>query len=616
MTIRARALAALAGLAVLAACAVPVVTPPRGPDPGGALLEATIYLSAAGPDRADARFDFPRHGAAETRITLASSLPAATGARLSCDGPARLVTGALPGLYLRPGAERRFTLPGRHGEVMPRIVLPPETGACRLDWAGHSLALVAEDRADPVNVRRDLRSDTCIRPPDEALDPLARAFFAARPLSLTCARPTGETRLLGDEIEALAIRLERLTGAPISRARLASGDPDMPLDFSRAPRFEQIVVSTLHIRADLSGYLLARALAFHAARGTKVRLMVSNGLMFGKDRRLIEALAYQHPNVQIQYYRWEPEGPIASGGTLLDRYQRSNHVKLFAAIAEEPGHDFAIVGGRNLHDMFFLPELTNRPTRPFLHDYENARGLDNIFAFFSPYEDFEIALLDRAVVGDVISQFGKFWHRDRRGSLSAAQVAGEVVRSDAPREGLVRHFLSLPWADAQTQEALYVDLIDAARSEIVSISPFTYPTPAIDAALARAAGRGVRVRLITREVGGEPPAVFVNGLNTNYFQRRAELFDMRVYTPENRLLHTKIFVVDRRAAIVASTNLNIRSFLHDTENGFVFLDRAVAERLHDMVEETAKKGKREQTPGWWEGLGDFLARTPELRQFF
>lgn len=614
--IRSRALAALACLAGLAACAVPPVLPPRAPDPGGAQLAATIYLSAAGPDQADARFDYPRQGAGETRITLSSSLPRPTSARLSCDGPARLFTEAGPGLYLRPGAERRFILPGRHGVLMPRIVLPPETSACRLGWADHSLDLVAEDRADPDTARRDLRRDTCIRPPEDALDPLARAFYAARSLSLTCARSTGETRLLVDATEALEVRLEHLTGAPVSRARLATGDPDMPLDFSRAPRFDQIVVSSLHIRADLSGYLIVRALAFHAARGTKVRIAVSDGLMYGKDRRLIEALAQQYPNVQIQYFNWEPSGPLSPHGTLLDRYQRAHHVKLFAATAADPGHDFAIVGGRNLHDMFFFPELTNRPTRPFLHDYENARGLENIFAFFSPYEDFEIELNDRGVVGDVIAQFGKFWTRDRRGTLIAPQIAGEVTRPDAPRDGQIRHFLSLPWADARSQETLYVDLIDAARSDILSISPFTYPTPAIDAAFERAVRRGVRVRLITRDVGGEPPAIFVNGLNTNYFDRRGEIFDMRVYAPENRLLHTKIMVIDRRAAVVASTNLNLRSFLHDGENGFLVLDRTVAGKLHDLVEGFARKGRRDYTPGWWEGMGDFLARHPELRQYF
>lgn len=43
-------------------------------------------------------------------------------------------------------------------------------------------------------------------------------------------------------------------------------------------------------------------------------------------------------------------------------------------------------------------------------------------------------------------------------------------------------------------------------------------------------------------------------------------------------------MIDTRVGIVASTNLNRRSYIHDTENGFVFLDRAVAQALHAEAE--------------------------------
>ena len=612
-----RPMVALAGLVALTACTVPRPEAPLVRSDKDARIAATLYLSQSGPDQDDARFDFSRQDAHETRITLKATASRPLPAEITCDGAARLALAPAPdkGLYLRPGASRRFTLPSRLAETMPRLVLTPEVTRCTLNWGDNQVALVAEDLADPAVARLDARTDLCLVPPEAGLDPLARAFFANRVLSQTCASPTGRYALYPDEIDALRLRLERLTGGTVTRAMLTAGDPDMALDFSHAPHFDEIVVSYLHMRADLSGYLVTRALAFHAARGTKVRIAMANGLMLGLDRRLIEALASQYPNVQIQYFRWSSRRPIGLTG-IFNTYQRAHHVKIFAALSPEPDQSFVLIGGRNMHDMFFFPELPDRPSRPFLHDYTNDSALQNPFAFFNPYEDFEIGLFDHATVAEVVAHFGKFWTRDDRGAVMAPMIAASRESAGAPRDGVVRHFISLPWADGQDQEAYYVALIDAARDEVLALSPFTYPTPAIDAALLRAEARGVRVRLITRFIGGEPPAMFVNGLNTDYFDRRASDFEMVTYTPENRLLHTKLIVIDRRLAIVASTNLNRRSFLHDGENGLVFLDRAVAGQVHALVERYWVNGKPMPDNRFFLNLGRILEATPEVAQIF
>ncbi len=591
---------------------MPAAEPVRVFPQTGARLAATLYLSERGPDQAGAAFRFPAVTGGETRIAIASTARWPTPARVSCTGAARLLApgerGA--GLFLRPGATRALTVPAAGGEQLPVLVLPPETARCEIAWGdGLSLPLIR----DGAPVASVARAAGCPAPNPTPSDPLARAFFAERALSQTCPAPTGPVDLVPGEIEGLKWRLDRLTGADISTAALKAGDPDMGLDFSRAPHFDEIVVSYLLIRADLSGWLMTRALAFHAARGTRIKVLASSALMTGFDRRPFEALAAQYPNVTLQFFRF----PAARPGDGLNAIQRASHVKLFLGLSREPGRSFALVGGRNLTDGFYFDGETNYPDHPFLHSYEEAGGGLGV-VFHSVYDDFEVGLRDRARVEEIAAQFARFYTRDQgaqvmRADGEARASAGGAV---AAGDGLVRHFISLPWADGWAQEQLYVDLFDAADKEIFVVSPFNYPTPAILAALERAAARGVDVRFVTRRGGDEPPAIFTLALNARFDDEMRGRFRFRLYDTNERLLHAKIVVIDGRLGLVASSNLNRRSYIHDTENGVMFLDRAVVREIHAEAERLwAMSGKTDDKRNYGFLLGLFET-VPWLEQFF
>lgn len=578
LTAKTRAVATLVGaLGLAAACAVPTPEAPRHFPDSGARIEATVYIAPEGPARADAVARFAAVEGGETRIGFVSVGSRAIAARVSCDGEARLrVAGETGlGLYLRPGASRALSVPGRGADAHPLLVLPPETARCQIDWGeGHSVALLRDGAPVTVPAPRP----ACAPPATAPGDALARAFFAERPLMQTCAAPTGPVELVPGELEGLKWRLDRLTGSDVSTAALTSGDPDMALDFSRAPQFDEIVVSYLLIRADLAGWLTTRTLAYHAARGTRVRILASSALMNGFDRRPFDQLAARFPNVEIQYFRW----PAQSPADLIDSIQRANHIKLFLGLSDEPGQSFALIGGRNLTDGFFLDGKADYPDHPFLHSYgKEADGLQGL-VFHSIYDDFEVALTDRARVAEIAAQFDRFYTRDARNQLMRGPDA--TGQSASGNDGLVRHFISLPWADSHAHEQLYVDLFDAATREIFVVSPFNYPTPALEAALRRAAARGVDVRFVTRRGADEPPAAFTRALNARFDDENRGAYRFRLFDTGDRLLHAKIIVIDDRLGIVASSNLNRRSYLHDTENGLVFLDRAVVRGLKAEAE--------------------------------
>ncbi|HHS94550.1 MAG TPA: hypothetical protein ENK63_04335, partial [Rhodobacterales bacterium] len=297
-------------LLALASCAMPRAEPPHTFPNAAPAREARLFLTSSGPAQSStqrgARYDYPAPGGGQTRLTLSAAQGRPLSVELGCEGPARVVPAGEggPGLFLRPGATRRITLPGRANGNSPVLVLGDDAATCNLRWgAGNALRLWPEAEAEPP----DPVQPSCPVPNVARADRLAQAFFAARTLEMTCAAPTGKVEMVPGELDALKWRLDRLTGSDISRAALAQGDPEMPLDFSAAPRFDEIIVSSLLIRADLSGWLTTRALAAHAAAGTRVRILASAALVAGFDRRPFEALAAAYPNVTVQYYRDPPQ---------------------------------------------------------------------------------------------------------------------------------------------------------------------------------------------------------------------------------------------------------------------------------------------------------------------
>lgn len=603
---------ALAGgaLLALASCTMPRAEPPHTFPSTAPSLEASVYLTSSGPAQPGATYDYPAPRGGETRVTLTAAQGRPLSVELRCDGPARVVPAGEegPGLFLRPGATRRITLPGRADGTSPVLVLGDKAATCTLLWGErHRLHLrpaVEAEAAAPVQTG-------CPVPTVALADPLAQAFFAGRALEMTCAAPTGPVEMVPGELDALKWRLDRLTGSDISRAALALGDPDMSLDFSAAPRFDEIIVSYLLIRADLSGWLTTRALAAHAAAGTRVRILASATLVAGFDRRPFEALAAAYPNVTVQYYSDPPQHL----GDMVIAPQRAQHVKLFLGLSREPGRSFALVGGRNLMDGFFFKTDSLGPRPPFLRRYgADDEGLEGL-VFESHYDDFEVALTDWARVAEISRQFARFYERDAPTQAMRPPPAPASARPQPRAEGAVRHFISQPVADGWALEKLYVDLFDAARREIFIVSPFNYPTPKIEAALLRAAARGVDVRFVTRLGADEPPAAFTRALNAEFQDQHAGHFRFRLYDEDDLLLHAKIVVIDGRLGLVASSNLNRRSFIHDTENGLVFLDSNVAARLRAEAERYWAIGAEADDPQPYTLPLGLLHAVPWLEQF-
>ena len=594
-------LLASAMMVVLVAACVPPARP-LAMRADGAQVLSWLYLDERGPARADATFRFAAPDAVMAGVALQSLTRTRLSLSFSCDGAARLrdtpwgvepaELGQHPG-WADAGTALRASLDSM---ARDRLVLDlaPEVTHCHLQVqtgpdARYTLRLERDDVVGPARAVPAAPSRQASPPVLPADDALAAAFHAQRPLAMTEALPGGGAmRLLADGPDALNARVEALTGTPLPRAALLAGDPTIPLDFSNAPQIDAIYISYLYISADFVGTLLERMLLWHAERGAEIRIQLADALINADERRLVENLAARHPGIQIQLYRF-PGRPLDGAEEWLARYHRVNHTKLFLTLAQDPERSRAIIGGRNWHDSYFFAEPHDLSAFPELRDYTSISSWS--WMSFRPFEDLELEVAGPALVEAIGAQFMGFWNRDHVSDrpLVWSPPAVDVPRGDGP---MARHFLSVPWADDEAQIALFVDLIDAARVEIDIVTPFVSIPAEIEAALERAIARGVSVRFVTAVRLSGPDGVVLNNLLAEFLSDWADRVTVHGFSEGDLRLHSKLFVFDRRLSMVAATNLNQRSFFHDTENGVMVLDRRFAERSIAQIEEYIRRGQR------------------------
>lgn len=604
-----------AGMLALTACAAvrggpaPDQVPLVEPVPGGRHAITYLTLTEAGPAEGQTRAYFDGRGAGRASVTFLAHGAGTYGISATCDGRARVrqAEGELSvPAWIPAGQPVALRLqPGERGESL--LDLAPEVRDCALSIRpggrrGWVLDLAREETALPRIAALDAPVEACTGGGE---GPLQRAMMATGDLSATCPMQAGPMLFLADGAEALNARVEALTGRRLSEEALETGDPDLPLDFSNAPQLDLIYINYLNMNADFAGYLTARMLAWHAARGTIVRMMISDVMLTDTDRALFEGLAATYPTIEVQPYRMPIEAARGFEGQFAHLH-RVTHVKLFATVAREPGRSIALIGGRNIHEGYFFPEPRDLSDFPFLHQYDPDEM--RITGGFTAYDDFELAFTGDAQVRRIVRQMGALWHRDAetQAMLPPAPGGGPVA---ALPEGSMRHFISVPYADGAAMEDWFARLIDAAQERIRIASPYLNLTPEIEAAFQRARARGVRVDVVATVRVREATDFMVTGFNRRFGNQEGDWLNFYDYEPGLRLMHTKLIVIDDHLVVAGSVNLNQRSFLHDLENGVVVLDRGLAARADRLIQSYIDQGERvspgQEMSGWMRFLSRF-----------
>ena len=390
---------------------------------------------------------------------------------------------------------------------------------------------------------------------------------------------------------------------------------------------------------DTSGNLLFEVLWRAAERGVRVRLLLDDMNTAGLDPTI--AALDAHPNVEVRLYNPLTERRVRAFNFLTDfaRVNRRMHNKSFTVDGQ-----VSVVGGRNVGDEYF------------------GAGSGVVFA------DLDVIAVG-AAVREIAREFDTYWNSpsaypaasfvgappsDGAAGLEARFVATraapeavsyiEAVRSTPLVRDILGRKITYEWTTARlvhddpaktldtsgrTDVLLFPELMRTIGPPVQMldlVSPYFVPGDGGTAALVAAAGRGVKVRILTNSLASSD----VSAVHAGYAKRRVDLLRAGVRHYELKPtaqqdvrdenggtgsgsssgLHAKTFAVDRSRIFVGSFNFDQRSALINTEMGLVIDSPRLAQQLAEAFDRTIPRIAYEVRLGSDGHSLEWIERTP------
>jgi cardiolipin synthase len=120
--------------------------------------------------------------------------------------------------------------------------------------------------------------------------------------------------------------------------------------------------------------------------------------------------------------------------------------------------------------------------------------------------------------------------------------------------------------------------IELAQHRVCITAAYFVPPRRLLRALAKAAARGVEVRLVLPSISDSRPALYAGRSHYSRLLRAG----VRIFERQDALLHAKTAVIDGVWATVGSSNMDWRSFLHNAEANVILLDEGFAQELEGV----------------------------------
>jgi phosphatidylserine/phosphatidylglycerophosphate/cardiolipin synthase-like enzyme len=439
------------------------------------------------------------------------------------------------------------------------------------------------------------RFETCVLPDASGLTGPEKLFLTPDYKSMTCAEEITDIKTLEGPIDGLKEKAEALLGQALPEGFIEKMDPYAPLDFSKAPKLNTVLISYLVFRHDYYGTLMARLAKWHADHGAQVRILISDVIANKKDRILLHSLVENSNNIKVQEFRYDSDG-----GPLWDHFSelhRTMHVKLLITLSDNAADNVVFIGGRNIHDGFVFMKNPDVKRFPELVQYGSYKGADEGYA---PWRDFEMRIRSKKFAEQVASHYMTLWQRDSQSfyvrSINQNLVSKTPVDPQyfkkAKNAALIRHFMSIPYKDDDALEKLYIQVFESAQKSIRLSTPYFRPTKKLGEAMQRAVERGVEVSLITRiDLSGDTAAIILSEVNKAGINRFLNKIKIYEYTEPGVILHSKIILVDGKVSFIGSVNLNKRSFVHDMESGVMIYNPAFNAKMNKVMDGYLKQAR-------------------------
>jgi putative cardiolipin synthase len=361
---------------------------------------------------------------------------------------------------------------------------------------------------------------------------------------------------------------------------------------------------------DRTGLTLLRHIYEAADRGVRVRILLDDTFTATHDEAILDV--DHHPNIEFRIYN--PYSRRASNVLVrqllnLGEFHRIDHRMHNKVMVVD--NRVAIVGGRNLADEYFgnhdtmnfrdLEVLAAGPTVVCLsRQFDGYWNCDWSFPVdrlmkktptIDP-EQYEAWIMKTAARG---LQEDNAARQQQWITVARNAVSGEMqVFADSPAQQDPGAPNELP---TQLAEEL-ISWIDGARQELILISAYLIPTPALEQAIERAEKRGIRVRILTNSLRSNNH-VAAHSAYRHHVHRLvhhgADVHEVRALAkdrgrymrdPVDRKhlgLHGKVLLIDKDQVYIGSANLDPRSLRLNTEMGLLIRSRDFNQWVRDVV---------------------------------
>ena len=387
-------------------------------------------------------------------------------------------------------------------------------------------------------------------------DVLPEAYW--RSMGRAAATPSDEwARELDRPLAAMLENYPLLGGNRITP--LLTGDEAFPkmLDAIREAR-HHVHLQSFIVGNDDVGREFMEAVAAKARAGVRVRVLYDR---FGSSHALWGGL--------FRKYRKTPNLAVA-GWTQSNLFRKQLHFNLRnhrkALIVDGR---IGFMGGVNLNEY-----SRSNGGQPAIRDYH--------FRLLGP------------VVQELQYSFLRDWHvmtaEDPVELLSAEHF--RRLREEGP--ALARVVNSGPSSDLRVAVDVFFNAVNAAREQVLIITPYFLPSEDLLRALRLAALRGVRVQLVVPERS--------NHWYTTWAGRATyeDLLEagVRIYERPAPFMHAKAMVVDDRLGVVGSANWDFRSLYSNYETLLTAYDPDFTARLKQMMNEDLLVSREVEWPAF------------------
>lgn len=350
------------------------------------------------------------------------------------------------------------------------------------------------------------------------------------------------------------VRMNERNGAPpLTAGNSAELHPDYEAAIEAMTASVDSAVSFVHfefyiVAADDTTEPLFRALEGAHRRGVEVRVLLDH--LGSKGFPGYKAATARLDEAGIAWYRMLPVAPPRF------HYQRPdlrNHRKILVV-----DNRVGFTGSQNIIDASYNKTSNRR------------RGLQ--------WRDLMVRL-----EGPVVKQLNTVFLADWA-SEADTPVSDDGFPSERTNAGSLtcQVLPSGPGGDNEANLRLFNTLIYGAREQVVICTPYFVPDDSLLMAVTSAVQRGVSVHLL---MGATSDHFLTHHAQRSYYALLlAGGVQISLY-PEPFVLHAKFVVVDGQISVIASSNMDIRSFALNQEVNLMVIDEDFAGRLSAIADQ-------------------------------